>query len=77
DVDGLNSQQQHAQQQGYQAPIQLKTVADNIPNAMFDANTFVNPFATPSTSAAESSSSQYVDPLNMHTFYQPCPNEFQ
>nr|GFA21474.1 retrovirus-related Pol polyprotein from transposon TNT 1-94 [Tanacetum cinerariifolium] len=49
DVDGLNSQQQHAQQQGYQAPIQPKTVADNVLNAMFDANTFVSPFATPST----------------------------
>nr|GEY50790.1 hypothetical protein [Tanacetum cinerariifolium] len=77
DVDGLNSQQQHAQQQGYQAPIQPKTVVDNVPNAMFDANTFVNPFATPSTSDAESSSSQYVDPSNMHTFYQPYPHEFQ
>nr|GEX06024.1 retrovirus-related Pol polyprotein from transposon TNT 1-94 [Tanacetum cinerariifolium] len=77
DVDGLNSQQQHAQQQEYQAPIQPKTVADNVSNAMFDANTFVNPFATPSTSAAESSTSQYVDPSNMHTFYQPYPHEFQ
>nr|GFB60646.1 integrase, catalytic region, zinc finger, CCHC-type, peptidase aspartic, catalytic [Tanacetum cinerariifolium] len=55
-----NSQQQHAQQQGYQAPIQPKTVADNVLNAMFDANTFVNPFANTSTSAAESSSLQYV-----------------
>ncbi|GKB31781.1 retrovirus-related pol polyprotein from transposon TNT 1-94 [Tanacetum coccineum] len=51
--------------------------ADNVPNAMFDENTFVNPFATPSTSAAESSSSQYVDPSNMHTFYQPYPHEYQ
>nr|GFC11610.1 putative ribonuclease H-like domain-containing protein [Tanacetum cinerariifolium] len=50
DVDGLNSQQQHAQRQGNQAIIQPKTVADNVSNAMFDANTFVNPFATPSTS---------------------------
>nr|GEZ38743.1 retrovirus-related Pol polyprotein from transposon TNT 1-94 [Tanacetum cinerariifolium] len=49
DVDELNSQQQHAQQQGNQAPIQPETVADNVPNAMFDANIFVNPFATPST----------------------------
>nr|GFD25215.1 hypothetical protein [Tanacetum cinerariifolium] len=69
DVDELNSQQQHAQQQGNQALIQLETVADNVSNAMFDGNTFVNPFANPSTSAAESSSSQYVDPSNMHTFY--------
>nr|GEV11465.1 hypothetical protein [Tanacetum cinerariifolium] len=77
DVDGLKTQQQHAQQQGNQAPLQPKTVADNVTNAMFDENTFVNPFATPSTSAAESSSSQYVDPSNMHTFYQPYPHEFQ
>nr|GEZ09430.1 hypothetical protein [Tanacetum cinerariifolium] len=65
------------QQQGNQAPIQPKIVVDNVSNAMFDANMFVNPFATPSTSAAESSSSQYVDPSNMHTFYQPYPHEFQ
>nr|GEV32890.1 retrovirus-related Pol polyprotein from transposon TNT 1-94 [Tanacetum cinerariifolium] len=67
DVNELNLQQQHAQQQGNQVPIQPKTIADNVPNAMFDANTFVNPFATSSTSAAESSSSQYVDPSNTHT----------
>nr|GEU65160.1 integrase, catalytic region, zinc finger, CCHC-type, peptidase aspartic, catalytic [Tanacetum cinerariifolium] len=58
DVDGLNSQQQHAQQQGNQVYLQSKTVADNVSNDMFDGNTFVNPFATTSTSAAESSSSQ-------------------
>ncbi|GJX11760.1 retrovirus-related pol polyprotein from transposon TNT 1-94 [Tanacetum coccineum] len=56
---------------------QPATIADNVPNAMFDENTFVNPFATPSISAAESSSSQYVDPSNMHTFYQPYPHEYQ
>nr|GEW19434.1 hypothetical protein [Tanacetum cinerariifolium] len=77
DVDELNTQQQHAQQQGNQAPIQPETIADNVSNAMFDANTFVNPFALPSTSAAVSSSSQYVDPSNIHTFYQPHPHEFQ
>nr|GEW47329.1 retrovirus-related Pol polyprotein from transposon TNT 1-94 [Tanacetum cinerariifolium] len=49
----------HAQQQqGNQAHLQSETVADNVPNSMFDGNTFVNPFANPSTSAAESSSSQ-------------------
>nr|GEV50948.1 retrovirus-related Pol polyprotein from transposon TNT 1-94 [Tanacetum cinerariifolium] len=53
-VDELNSLQQHTQQQGNQAPIQPETVADNVPNAMFDANTFVNPFATPSTNFEES-----------------------
>nr|GEY78788.1 hypothetical protein [Tanacetum cinerariifolium] len=77
DVNELNSQQQHIQQPGNQAPVQPETVTDNVSNAMFDANTFVNPFATPSTSAAESSSSQNVDPSNMHTFYQPYPHEFQ
>nr|GFA73260.1 retrovirus-related Pol polyprotein from transposon TNT 1-94 [Tanacetum cinerariifolium] len=50
DVDELNfQQQQHAQQQGNQASLQSETVADNVSNAMFDANTFVNPFASPST----------------------------
>nr|GEY79014.1 retrovirus-related Pol polyprotein from transposon TNT 1-94 [Tanacetum cinerariifolium] len=37
------------------------------PIAMVDGNTFVNPFANSSTSAAVSSSSQNVDPSNMHT----------
>nr|GEW24984.1 retrovirus-related Pol polyprotein from transposon TNT 1-94 [Tanacetum cinerariifolium] len=53
DVDGINSQQQHDQQQGNQAPIQPETITDNVPNPMFDANMFVNPFATPSTSATK------------------------
>ncbi|GKB88105.1 retrovirus-related pol polyprotein from transposon TNT 1-94, partial [Tanacetum coccineum] len=60
-VNELETQQQHGQPQP-------ATNADNVPNAMFDDNAFVNPFATPSTSSAESSSSQYVDPSNMHTF---------
>nr|GEV82110.1 hypothetical protein [Tanacetum cinerariifolium] len=77
DVDGLETQQQHAQQRENQAPLQPETVADNVLNAMFNDITFVNPFATPSTSAAKSSSSQYVDPSNMHTFYQPFPHEYQ
>nr|GFB54126.1 retrovirus-related Pol polyprotein from transposon TNT 1-94 [Tanacetum cinerariifolium] len=46
-------------------------------NAMVDGNTFVNPFSNSSTSAAASSSSQNMDPSNMHTFYQPYPHEFQ
>ncbi|GJS28385.1 retrovirus-related pol polyprotein from transposon TNT 1-94 [Tanacetum coccineum] len=70
DVDELETQQQHVQQQKNQAPLQPEIVADNVPNAMFDDNTFFNPFDIPSTNAAESSSSQYVDPSNMHTFYQ-------
>nr|GFB05114.1 hypothetical protein [Tanacetum cinerariifolium] len=46
-------------------------------NTMVNGYTFVNPFANPSTSAAELSSSQNVDPSNMHMFYQPYPHEFQ
>ncbi|GKC36730.1 hypothetical protein Tco_1049114, partial [Tanacetum coccineum] len=69
-VDELETQQQYVQHQP-------SKIADNVPNAMFDDNTFVNPFTTLSTSAAESSSSQYVDPSNMHTFYQPYPHEYQ
>ncbi|GJT05912.1 hypothetical protein Tco_0840374 [Tanacetum coccineum] len=38
----------------------LQIVADNVPNAMFVEDVSENPFAPPSTSAAESSSSQYV-----------------
>ncbi|GJX76305.1 retrovirus-related pol polyprotein from transposon TNT 1-94 [Tanacetum coccineum] len=56
-VDELETQQQHVQQQDNQAPLQPKMVANNVPNSMLDGNTFVNPFAPPSTSAAESSSS--------------------
>ncbi|GJS86313.1 retrovirus-related pol polyprotein from transposon TNT 1-94 [Tanacetum coccineum] len=69
-VDELETQQQHVQHQP-------ATIADNVLNAMFDDNTFVNPFVTLSTSAAESSSLQYVDPSNMHTFYQPYLHEYQ
>nr|GEX15473.1 Gag-Pol polyprotein [Tanacetum cinerariifolium] len=39
-------------------PITLQDFDELNPNAMSDGNTFVNPFANPSTSAAESSSSQ-------------------
>nr|GEZ59832.1 hypothetical protein [Tanacetum cinerariifolium] len=76
DVDELQ-QPQHAQQQDNQAQLQTKTIADKMTNAMLDGNTFVNPFATPSTNGAESSSLQYFDPSNMHTFYQPYPNEYK
>nr|GFB56562.1 hypothetical protein [Tanacetum cinerariifolium] len=58
-------------------PITSQDVDELHPNAMVDGNTFVNPFANSSTSAAvASSSSQNVDPSNMHTFYQPYPHEF-
>ncbi|GJT72146.1 hypothetical protein Tco_1031432 [Tanacetum coccineum] len=75
DVDELH-QQQHVQQQDNQAQLQPKIVVDNVPNAMFDGDVFENPFAPPSTSSAESSY-QYVDPLNMHTFYQQYQHDYQ
>ncbi|GKA87710.1 hypothetical protein Tco_0809474 [Tanacetum coccineum] len=55
DVDELEPQQQHVQQQDNQAPLQPEIVADNVPNAMFDGDVFENPFAPPSTSVGESS----------------------
>nr|GEZ32122.1 retrotransposon protein, putative, Ty1-copia subclass [Tanacetum cinerariifolium] len=58
-------------------PITSQDVDELNLNVMVDGNTFVNSFANSSTSAAESSSSQNVDPSNMHTFYQPYPHEFQ
>nr|GEZ93305.1 hypothetical protein [Tanacetum cinerariifolium] len=63
-------------------PTNSSSHATNIPITLQDVNpfvnTFVNPFANSSTSAAiASSSSQNVDPSNMHTFYQPYPHEFQ
>nr|GEZ14436.1 retrovirus-related Pol polyprotein from transposon TNT 1-94 [Tanacetum cinerariifolium] len=59
-------------------PFTSQDVDELNPNAMVDGNTFVNPFENSSTSAVvASSSSQNVDPSNMHTFYQPYPHEFQ
>nr|GFA93948.1 integrase, catalytic region, zinc finger, CCHC-type, peptidase aspartic, catalytic [Tanacetum cinerariifolium] len=58
-------------------PITSQDVDEINPNAMVDGNTFVNPFANSSTSAAASSSQQNVDTSNMHTFYQPYPHKFQ
>nr|GEW49714.1 hypothetical protein [Tanacetum cinerariifolium] len=63
---------------GGQPSVTARTDVDELnSNAMVDGNTFVNPFANSSTSTAASSSSQNVDPSNMHTFYQPYPHEFQ
>nr|GFC53785.1 hypothetical protein [Tanacetum cinerariifolium] len=58
-------------------PITSQDVNELNSNAMVDGNTFVNPFATSSSNAAETSSLQNVDPSNMHTFYQPYPHKFQ
>ncbi|GKF07734.1 retrovirus-related pol polyprotein from transposon TNT 1-94 [Tanacetum coccineum] len=48
-----------------QPQLQSETVVDNVNDVLFDENTFKNPFAPPSASATESSSSQCVDPSNM------------
>nr|GFB56549.1 Gag-Pol polyprotein [Tanacetum cinerariifolium] len=48
-------------------PITLQDVDELNLNAMVNDNTFVNPFVNSSTSDAESSSSQNMDPSNMHT----------
>nr|GFD01511.1 hypothetical protein [Tanacetum cinerariifolium] len=58
-------------------PITSQDVDELNQNAMVDGNTFVNPFATSSSNVAETSTSQNVDPSNMHMFYQPYPYEFQ
>nr|GEY91037.1 hypothetical protein [Tanacetum cinerariifolium] len=62
--------QQHAHQQSNLTPSPTASAADNVPNAVFEGDLFVNPFTTPSTESVVSST-QYVDPSNMHTFYQP------
>nr|GEZ48975.1 retrovirus-related Pol polyprotein from transposon TNT 1-94 [Tanacetum cinerariifolium] len=67
---------QHAQQQRKLASSPTASVADNVSNAVFEGDLFVNPFATPSTESVVSST-QYVDPLNIHTFYQPYPHDYQ
>ncbi|GJT19482.1 retrovirus-related pol polyprotein from transposon TNT 1-94 [Tanacetum coccineum] len=71
------TQQQNVQQQDNQALLQPETDANNVPNAMPDGDVFENPFAPPSTSSAESTSLQYVDPSNMHTFYQPYQHDYR
>nr|GEV86587.1 integrase, catalytic region, zinc finger, CCHC-type, peptidase aspartic, catalytic [Tanacetum cinerariifolium] len=45
-------------------------------NTVFEGDLFVNPFATPSTESVVFST-QYVDPSNMHTFYQPYLHDYQ
>ncbi|GKC39300.1 retrovirus-related pol polyprotein from transposon TNT 1-94, partial [Tanacetum coccineum] len=58
-------------QQDNEAPLQPKTVANNVLNAMLDGNRFVNPFSTPSTNVAESSSSSKDEaPKEIKTFLE-------
>nr|GEV76639.1 hypothetical protein [Tanacetum cinerariifolium] len=61
---------QHAQQQRNLTLSPTVSAADNVLNTVFKGDLFVNPFATPSTESVVSST-HYVDPSNMHTFYQP------
>nr|GFB14459.1 retrovirus-related Pol polyprotein from transposon TNT 1-94 [Tanacetum cinerariifolium] len=68
--------QQHAHQQGNHTPLPTASASDNVLNAVFDGDLFVNPFASPSTESAVSST-QYVDPSSMHTFYQPYLHDYQ
>nr|GEV96104.1 hypothetical protein [Tanacetum cinerariifolium] len=65
-----------APQQGNHTLSPTTSAADDVPNAMFKGDLFVNPFATPSTKSVVSST-LYVDPSNMHTFYQPYPHNYQ
>nr|GFB30708.1 hypothetical protein [Tanacetum cinerariifolium] len=50
--------------------------ADNVLNAVFEGDLFVNPFDTPSTESVVSST-QYVCPSNMYTFYQSYQHNYQ
>nr|GEV70168.1 hypothetical protein [Tanacetum cinerariifolium] len=68
--------QQHAQQQRNLTPSPTASATDNVLNAVFEGGLFVNLFATPSTESVVSST-QYVDPSNMNTFYQPYPHDYQ
>nr|GEY29921.1 hypothetical protein [Tanacetum cinerariifolium] len=68
--------QQHAQQQRNLTSLPTESAADNVSNVGSEGELFVNPFGTPSTESVVSST-QYVDPSNMHTFYQPYPHDYQ
>ncbi|GKA29549.1 retrovirus-related pol polyprotein from transposon TNT 1-94, partial [Tanacetum coccineum] len=72
DVDELQ-QQEHDQQKNDQVPLQHEAVPENVLNAMFDGNTFVNPFAPPSTSSVESSS-QYFKRIDVWVLVPPPDN---
>nr|GEU33117.1 retrovirus-related Pol polyprotein from transposon TNT 1-94 [Tanacetum cinerariifolium] len=63
-------------QQRNLTPSPTASVADNVSNAMFEGDLFVNSFSTPSTESVVSST-QYVDPSNMYTFYQSYPHDYQ
>nr|GEX08737.1 hypothetical protein [Tanacetum cinerariifolium] len=68
--------QLHAQQQGNHTSLPTASTVDDVLNVVFEGDLFVNPFSIPSTEFVISST-QYVDPSNMHTFYQPYPHDYQ
>nr|GEZ31171.1 hypothetical protein [Tanacetum cinerariifolium] len=68
--------QQHTQQQRNLTLSPTASATENVSNAVFEGDLFVNPFGTPSTESVVSYT-QYVDPLNMRTFYQPYPHDYQ
>nr|GEX31351.1 retrovirus-related Pol polyprotein from transposon TNT 1-94 [Tanacetum cinerariifolium] len=68
--------QDFAPQQRNLTPSPTASAANNVSNARFEGELFVNPFGTPSTESVISST-QYVDPLNMHTFYRQYPHDYQ
>nr|GEV50213.1 hypothetical protein [Tanacetum cinerariifolium] len=55
--------QQHAQQQGNHTLSPAASAADDVPNAVFEEDLFINPFTTPSTESVVSST-QYHDEEN-------------
>nr|GEU67544.1 putative ribonuclease H-like domain-containing protein [Tanacetum cinerariifolium] len=73
----VDDRQKHQEpQQRNLTPSPTAFAADNVLHAMFEGDLFVNPFGTPSTDYVVSST-QYVDPSNMHNFYQPYPYDYQ
>nr|GEX95370.1 hypothetical protein [Tanacetum cinerariifolium] len=54
------SSQQHAQQQMNLTPLPTASATDNVPNAVFEGDLFVNPFATPSAESVVSSTQYQV-----------------
>nr|GEW66085.1 retrovirus-related Pol polyprotein from transposon TNT 1-94 [Tanacetum cinerariifolium] len=68
--------QNSSKPQGNHTSLPTASAADDVPNAVFEGDLFVNPFATPSTESIVSST-QYVDPSNMHSFYQPYTHDYQ
>nr|GEY53130.1 retrovirus-related Pol polyprotein from transposon TNT 1-94 [Tanacetum cinerariifolium] len=68
--------QLYAQQQGNHTSLPTASTVDDVLNVVFEGDLFVNPFSIPSTESVVSFT-QYVDPSNMHTFYQPYPYDYQ